>query len=399
MSKSVVVISSYVDSTIREYQPDVKFHLFKTLDELDEYVETTPMRADELFLTKEVFPNVNTSLNYFMQLLENPFLRVDKITYITEIGSPEIASVNYIIDQKKYDNWEIVEGYLTREYVSGIINGNLRNEVLNPKRKAVYRVPRETFLKERLKNKDSLEEEYEDDEKQLRGIPDMDLPDNRLSDSSNACEIYKIVGADNAERTMFAFLAAQYLSFSGKTLILERDVEYHRLTEFVTKSGIPNVLLLEVADLLTNPTQVIEKIRTSSAKLIVMGAIQKVMYRYDFVLSILYNNLMSDVRYLVQEMNFEEAPSTEKFTAVFPATMIGILTLANSIDISTVPNAHFVGIDMCQLPALLINNSKAVATILDDVLETQNLDVQLIAINSLRIGGDSTYDLRSLLAR
>lgn len=397
MSKSVIVISSYVDSTIREYQVDVRFHLFKTLDELDQYVEQTPLRADELFVTKEVFPNVNTSLNYFMQLLENPFLKVDKITYITEVNSPEIASVNYIIDQKKYENWEIVEGHLTREYVSGIINGNLRNEVLNPKRKAVYRIPRETYLKERLKNRDSLEEEYEDDEKQLRNIPDMELPDSSISDSSNVCEIYKIVGADNDERTMFAFLTAQYLSFSGKTMILERDVDYHRLTEFVTKAELPNVMLVEVAELLSNPVQVIEKIRASSAKLIVVGAIRRVSYKYNFVLSILYNNLMSDVRYLVQEMSFEEAPSTEKYIAVFPSTIIGILNMAENINLTTVHNARFVGMDLHQLPALLINSSKAVSTILEDILEVQNISVQLIAVNSLKIGGDSTYDLRSII--
>lgn len=397
MAKTIIVVSSYVDSTIREYQVDVHFHLFKTLDELDQYVEETPLRADELFVTKEVFPNVNTSLNYFMQLLENPFLKVDKITYITEVNSPEIASVNYIIDQKKYEGWEIVEGHLTREYVSGIINGNLRNEILNPKRKAVYRVPKETYLKERLKNRDSLEEEYEDDEKQLRGIPDMELPSTTISDSSNVCEIYKIVGADNNERTMFAFLTAQYLSFSGKTLILERDAEYHRLTEFVTKAELPNIMLVEVADLLTNPVSVIEKIRSSSAKLIVVGAIRRVHYKYSFILSILYNNLMSDVRFLVQEMSFEEAPSTEPYIAVFPATMIGVLNMAENIDLTTIHNAKFVGMDLQQLPELLINSSKTVSIILDDLLERQGIEVQLIAVTSLRIGGESSYDLRSIL--
>lgn len=397
MSKSVIIISSYVDSTIREYQVDVNFHLFKTLDELDNYVESTPLRAQELFVTKEVFPNVNTSLNYFTQMLENPFLRVDKITYITEVGSPEIASIDYIIDQKKYDNWEVIEGHLTREYVSGIVNGNLRNEVLNPKRKAVYRVPRETYLKERLRNKDSLEEEYIDDEKKLADIPSMDLPTANIGERANICEIYKVVGSPSDERTMFAFLTAQYLSFSGKTLILESDIQYHRLTEFVTKAELKNVMLVEVAELLTNPVRTIERIRASASKLIVVGAIQKVQYKYDFILSILYNNLMADVRYLVQEMGFDEAPTTEDYIAVFPATVIGILELAENIDITTMKHARFVGMDINQLPALLVNNSKAVSIMLSDVLEVQDIDVQLIAVKSLQIGGDSTYDLRSII--
>lgn len=397
MAKTIVIVSSLVDSTIREYQVDVTFHLFKTLDELDAYVETSPLRASELFLTKEVLPNVNTSLNYFTQMLENPFLKVDKITYITEVDSPEIASVNYIIDQKKYNNWEIIEGHLTREYIAGIINGNLRNEILNPKRRAVYRVPRETFLKERLKNKDSLEEEYIDDEKQLRGIPDITQVSDTVTESSRICEIHDVVGADCDERTAFAFLLSQYLSFSGKTLILERDVRYHRLTEFVTKSGIDNVMLVEVSELLKNPVKVIERIRASSAKLIVVGAIEYVEYNYSFILSILYNNLLGDIRYMVQEMDYAEAPTTEHYICAFPATIIGILSMCDNVDPSTVGNAQFVGIDINQLPTLLVENSQSVRLIMEDVLERTNIPVQLIRIRSLKIGGDSSYDLRSII--
>ena len=397
MTKNVIVVSSYVDSTIREYQVDVKFHLFKTLTELDEYVQSTPLRAQELFLTKEVLPNINTSRNKFTQMLENPFLKVDHITYITEIASPEVVSVEYIIDQKKYDNWEVIEGHLTREYVSGIVNGNLRNEVLNPKRKAVYRVPKETYLRERMRSHDSLEEDYVDDEKALAGIPSVTPPTDTKSDRDNVCEIYKIVGADNQERTCFAFLTAQYLSFSGKTLILESDVEYHRLTEFVTKSGLKGIMLVEVDDLLNQPLQVLERIRASSAKLVVVGAISRVEYKYNFVLSILYNNLMTDIRYLVQEMAFEEAPTTEEYIAVFPSTMVGILQMADNINVSTVQNARFVGMDFCQLKELLIDSSETVETILKDVLELAEISVQLVAINSLKIGGDSTYDLRSII--
>ena len=397
MAKTIVIVSSLVDSTIREYQADVTFHLFKTLDELDAYVETSPLRASELFLTKEVLPNVNTSLNYFTQMLENPFLKVDKITYITEVDSPEIASVNYIIEQKKYNNWEIVEGHLTREYVAGIINGNLRNEVLNPKRKAVYRMPRETYLKERLKNRDYLEEEYLDDEKQLRGIPDITQVSDTVTDSSRICEIHNVVGNDCDERTAFAFLLAQYMSFSGKTLILERDVRYHRLTEFVTKSGVEGIMLVEVSELLENPVKVIERIRASSSKLIVVGSIEYVEYTYSFILSILYNNLLRDIRYLVQEMDYAEAPTTEHYICAFPATIIGILSMCDGIDPATLNNAQFVGIDMNQLPALLIGNSQAVKLVMEDVLERPNLPVQLIRIQSLKIGGDSKYDLRSII--
>ena len=397
MSKSVIVVSSYVDSTIREYQIDVDFHLFKTLDELDSYIEFTPIRADEIFITHEVMPNINTALNYFIQMLDNPFLRVEHVVYITEPASPEIASVNYIIEQKKYTNWEIIEGHLTREYVASVVNGTLRNEVMNPRRKAVYRVPKEVYLKERMRKNDSLDEDYTDDERNLADIPNMSIPEEEIRDYTQACEIYKVVGDDSDERTVFAFLTAQYLAFSGKTLILERDVSFHRLTEFATKTQTPNTMFVEVKELLANTAQTIERIRQSTCSLIVVGAIERVEYRYSFILSILYNNLVSDVKYLVQELDFVEAPMTERYTAVFPATVIGILRMVDRVDVTTIHNAHFVGIAINTIPALLVNNSEAAATIIKDVLELSSVDVQLISVNSLKIGGDSTYDLRSII--
>ena len=397
MSKSIIVVSSFVDSTIKEYQVDATFHLFKTLDELDTYVEMTPLRADELFLTKEVLPNVNTSLNYFTMMLENPFLHVDKITYITEVDSPEIASVNYIIEVKKYTNWEIVEGHLTREYVAGIVNGVLRNEIINPKRKAVYRVPRETYLKERLKNKDSLEEEYEDDDHALTGIPDVKVPEETIADKKSVCDIVKVVGNDCDERTVFAYLLAQYLSLSGKTLILESDVDYHRLTEYVTKSKPKSMSLYEVKDLLADPAKTLELIRNSSAKLIVIGCIDRVDYTYAFILNLLYNNLMSNFRYIVSEFSFNEAPMTESYIAVFPANMLGILKMTEELNLTTVKRATFVGVDINQLPELVIDNTEIVQSVMRDVLELDDVTVQLINVQSLEIGGDSLYDLRSIL--
>lgn len=397
MSKTVVVVSSYVDSTIKEYNIDTKFHLFRTLDELDGYVEMTPLRADEIFLTREVFPNVNTSLNYFASMLENPFLHIDKVTYITDVGSQEIASINYIIEAKKYKNWEIVEGHLTREFVAGIINGTGRTEVMNPKRKAVYRQPKEVYLRERLKNKDSLDEEYKDDNKELSGIPDVRFPEESYAEKDAICEIIKVVGDDCDERTVFAFLLAQYVAFSGKTLILESDKVYHKLTEYATKASPDFMDIVEISELISSPAETIQRIRSSTAKLVCVGCIEQVDYTYSFILNLLYNNLISDVRYIVSEMSFDECPSTEKYILTFPASVIGVLKMTERLDISTLHNATLVGVDINQLPEIVIDNTQIVQTILQDVLELGNLNVQLVNVQSLKIGGNSTYDLRSIL--
>ena len=89
--KSIIVISELVDSTIREYQPDVEFLIFRSIEELSEYIQTTPIRADCLYFTRDTIPDsaLNTNLTFLMSMLDNPFLGVNNIYYLTEDGSPE----------------------------------------------------------------------------------------------------------------------------------------------------------------------------------------------------------------------------------------------------------------------------------------------------------------------
>lgn len=79
MAKYMVVVSSYIDATIKEQQKDITFYLFKTLEELDEYIQKTPIRADTLFFSRDAIPLANTSLNYLVAILERVFFKVDPI--------------------------------------------------------------------------------------------------------------------------------------------------------------------------------------------------------------------------------------------------------------------------------------------------------------------------------
>lgn len=398
MSKTIVVISSLIDSTIREYQTDVNFILFNTIDDLDKYIKTTPLRADSLFFTRDTIPYENTSLNYFATMLENPFLAVDKIIYITEKNSKELASVRYITTVKGFANWEIIEGFLTRQYVSGIINGTLRTDTMSARRKAVYRVPREAYINNRIKSTDSLESSYIDDEKYFQNIPDetptVETPPERESD----CEIIHVVGDDCDERTIFAFLIAQYLSFRGKTLIIERDIEYHLLSEYVTKSKV-DAYILEMEDVLQNPTKAIENIKRSSSQLICVVSTSRIRYSYAFIVNVLYNNLVSSVHYLVREDTFEEVPNTSPYVVAVPTTLPGILQACERIDPVFAHYANFVGINLKSLPEIRLNNSKAMGTIISDILGVEKVNSIILNVSTLKIGGESGYDLGSILRK
>lgn len=396
MSKNIVVISALVDATIRDGQFDTTFILKRSLEDLAEHVETTPIRADYLYFTQETIPHTNTSLNYLVSLLENPFLKVDKVCYITTKGAREIPSVEYIIAEKNLTNWEIITGHLTREYVAGIITGSLREDTYNKKRKALYRVPRAAYLQDRIKNREDLEEEYIDDEKLLQDVPPVAVPEPSISESSEPASIIHVAGLPSDERTVMAFLLAQYMSLNGKTLIIDKDCDYHLLSEFVTKSGV-RCKQITVTEFLEDPVKALDSIIRSEEKLVCITALERINYSYAFLCNVLYNNLSSKIRYFIREDDFNEAPVTMPYIVTLPASITGILQTCESLDANYTNLQRFVGINLGSIPEMRILNSKTMATILSDVLETEVKDPVIFNVKSLRIGGDDGYDLRSII--
>lgn len=397
VNKTVVVISTLVDSTVREYQPDVDFILFHNLNELGEYIQTTPIRAETLYMTKDVFPlsAVNSNLTYLLGLLDNPFLGVNRVVYITEKDSQELVSVNFILEEKNIDNWSIMTGAMNREYVTSVINGTMDLDDWEPTRRAVYRTTKEAYFREKREEKQSLQEHYEPDDEYLSGIPDIDEVIEHVPDREAPCEVKHIVGIDCLERTSLVFLLAQYLSLSGKTVIVERDCEYHTMTELVTKSEVDCDLFL-VEDLLRDPIKVLENIRRSQKHLIVVGSIERITYNYTFLVNVIVNNLMSDISYFLEEDTFNEVPEDIPYTIAIPSTCIGVFQTTELIDRNYISKACFVGVNLNSLPEISIRGSETLTLILQDVLDTTELSATVINITSLHLRGD-TYDLNSII--
>lgn len=396
MARTIIVVSALVDATIREGQADTTFILKHTMEELAEHIESTPVRADYLYFTQETIPHTNTTLNYLISMLENPFLKVDKVCYVTEKGAKELPSIHYIVEEKGFDNWEIVEGYLTREYVTGVITGAMRTDSFNKRRKALYRVPRAAYLQDRIKNRDSLEEPYEDVERMLKEVPPVEVPEPTISDSEEIAPIVHIAGLDTEERTALVFLLAQYLSLEGKTLIIDKDSAYHTLSEFVTKSGV-ECKQITVTEFLDDPERALEIIKTCSEKLICITAVERVSYSYAFLCNVLYSNLSTKISYFVREDDFDEAPLTMPYIVCVPSSVLGILKTCEQVDSNYVKLMHFVGVNLQSLPETRILNGNTMATIISDVLETDIDETVILNIRSLKIGGESGYDLRSII--
>lgn len=397
MARTIIVISALVDATIRDGQSDTTFILKRTMEELAEHIETTPIRADYLYFTQETIPRTNTTLNYLINMLENPFLRVDKVCYITERGAKELPSIHYIIAEKGFTNWEVVEGYLTREYVTGVITGALRNDTFNKKRLALYRVPRSAYLQDRIKNRNALEQAYLDDEHLLKDVPAVEVPEPSISETEEVAPIIHVAGLETNERTALAFLLAQYLSLEGKTLIIDKDTEYHTLSEMVTKSGVA-CRNITVTEFFNNPAQTLELIKTCPERLVCITALERINYSYAFLCNVLYNSLSTKISFFVREDDLSEAPLTVHYIVAVPASVIGILKTSEQLDDNYVHLMRFVGVNLWDLPETKILNGNTMTIMLSDLLETKVYDTPILNIRSLKIGGEDGYDLRSIIA-
>lgn len=397
-SKTIIVISGLVDSTIREYQPDMDFKIFKSIDSLANYLKQSPIRANILFFTKDVLGGVNAGFSALRNIVENDdFLGVDRVVYITDEQAEELDNLNYLIDEYHLENWEIIKGSMSRAFITEVINGTFRDDKFDVKRKAVYRRPRADYIKQQLRNKDSLEEEYADDDNDLADIPDVDIPETPIIESPKILKRTYIAGNNCRERTAFALLAAQYMSMTEKVIIIESDPEYHLLTEFVTKASIP-CSVITITDIYEDSSMAIENIKKAENNLVVIECIDRIPFCYEYITQLLYYNLLSDFPNMIVETEIEDIPEMAKAVVVLPSTITGCLSTADKVDKSMVPNCRFVGVSLQDLPETHVDSGVVLSSICNDILSTNSIICPVITMTSLRLNGQA-YDLGTLLCK
>ncbi len=396
--KCYIIISGKVDATIREYQTDVDFKIFHTIDELRDYVEKDPIRAQILFFTEDIVGNSNTAFSVLSGLVEgNDYLQVDRTIYICDADSVTLRSIEYLIEEKELTTWEVIKGPVTRAFIQEVINGTYRDDSYEAKRKVVVRRPRSDYVKQQLKNHDTLGETYLDDENDLSEIPDEELPSTVIKDSYSSLEYLYIASIPSRERTAFALLAAQYISKSHRVLILESDPEYHTLTEFVTKAKI-EASTVTVSDIYEDAYQTVENIRNAPGNLVIVECIDRVDFDYKYLSALLYYNLEKDFDYFVVESDVENVPEATNLTVVFPSTITGLLQVIETVDKSRLPYCDFVGVDLCDLPETHVSSGVVMSKILCDLMTEQNIVCPVIRVTSLRLDG-SAYDFGLMLGR
>lgn len=395
--RTLIVVSGMVDATIGEYQPDVNFKIFTNLDELNSYLDHNPIRAVTMFITQDIVSAAPTASFSFIKdmMLYNDYLVVDKFVYITSTDGPEIKAFTYLKEEFNLDEWELVTGDLTHLFVQEIINGTYGKDEQSVKRKVVVRRPRADYVADKMKHIESLQESYPDDENDLGGIPDEELPEPEIEVKDRSLHRLYISGLRTRARTAFSVLAAQYLALSAKVILVESDSEYHLLTEYITKADIP-CTRLTMSALYQNPKLTIENIRNAETNLVVITCIDRIDFDYNYITTLLYYNLTSDLDYMIIEADIDEVPYAVNFTCVVESTITGILETGEQIDKSAVKFAKFVGVDTGELPETHVSSGTVMSAILCDILTADNIVCPVLRISSLRLG-DTVYDLAAVI--
>lgn len=394
--KTEIIVSSIVDATVKESQPDVDFKMFRQLEQLGAYLETDAIRASTMFITSDVIVQPNSSFSYIIDILENnKFLKVDRVIYITEEKAPEVKVLRYLLDRYGIENWEVLEGPMTRAYVSSVIGGTLQKDKFISKRKAVIRIPRRDYLKQQMRNKESLDEEYEDDDADLMDIEDVPVPEEKVLISESHMQKRYIAGKAGEERTAFALLAAQYLSMGGKTILLENDPEFHSTTEFVTKSEV-DALLIPLDRLMADTNAALQEVKETEKKLIVFICINRIEFSYKFICDLVFYNLRDSADYMIIESDLDEVPKNTDVTVVLPNTVIGCLKTCENIDIASLSFYRFVAVSFHQIQEVHIESGAVMSKLLQDLLSDTRIECPVVTVTSLRISA-SPYDLGKIL--
>ena len=398
VNKTIIIISTMVDATIKEYQPDVDFKMFRSVEGLEQHLLNNPIRADILFLTKDAVSSPTATFSFLMTMLrDNNYIKVDRVIYVTENNSPELEPLNYLITDNDLDTWEIIQGGMNRSFIQEVINGTFREDSFNVNRKVVVRKPRADYVKQQLKHMDSLNEDYVDDDHELMDIEDEDIPVIDVEIRQHHLERVYISGIKSKERTAFSLLVAQYLSRNSKVLILESDPDYHLVTEYITKSEIP-CTQITVTDIYDDLPKALDNIRKAESPLVAVTCIDRIPFSYKFLSMLLYYNLMDDFDYIICESDIEDIPHATPMSIVIPSTIPDVLAAGELIDKAEIPYCRFVGVDMQDLPEVHVSSGLVLSTILNDILTDTSILCPVISITSLRLDG-TIYDLGSILGR
>lgn len=398
--EKMFVVSEILDESIKSQTAVFDVRLFKSFVEFESYVEGTPIIINTLVVTSRELPFNNSNMTRLSNVVGSPFLRIDgQVIYVID-KSFDKKVVNKFFDSNNLGVEVIVyQNDLSLRYVTDIVTGEARDVQENKTYDVVYRVRASEYMKQQSTlSYDTLDKDYITDEDDMVGVPEEEIPEDVIPEATKDLEIKYICGEDREERTAMVFLLSQYLSLSSKTIIIEHDRKYHRLTEFYTKSQLDG-LFITVMEIYQNVEEVINRIKNTNKRLIVIGTIERVKYDYNFLFTLLYNNLRGYVDYMIMECDYHELPYNVNVVYVTSNIVPEIIKMATSIKQVVIPEkTKFIGMQMNTLNPCYVNTLEMLS-IISAILQKNGLDGQVLYSGGIKLKEDTViYDIFSIIS-
>lgn len=394
------IVASNLDESIKQQTVVFDVTLFKTFVDLEKYINNTPCVVNTIVVSEADLSFNNVNMSRLINMLSSPFLKLEgKFVYLISEETNK-DDVDGFIESNEIDRWKIYQGDLSVRFITSIVSGEGRDTEIPEVEIYTYRMRASEYVKYKQQERyEDNQKPYYTDEDILSGIPDVDIPEEVIPSMDLKHKVYYVVGEYGLERTVFSFVLAQYLSLSEKTLIMESDVAFHTLSDMATKSGV-KCKFIKIEDLYENPRKVINTIRETTAKLIVIIAVERIKYDYDFLLNLVISNTSGFVLNYIKECDYNDVPYGRTYTIVCRNTVPDVLRCVSSLRYDVSPlDAIFVGMQINEIGDVSITSSEMQA-IVNTLLGKDNLTAQVVRAKGVKLKGEGIiYDVLSLVGR
>lgn len=398
--EKMFVVAGNVDDSIKSATPVYDISIFPHFLAFEEYINTTPIVLGSIVISERELPFTNTNMAKLLDLLSAPFLKLTgQCIYLIgqETSKDMVAS---FLEDNQITTVVCYQGDLSARFVMEIISGAGRLADESETEIITYRMRASDYaVAQSIKKYESDDDGYITDEEALSVIPTMEEPEVQVPSVDILTSTFYVVGKQSLERTLFTFIEAQYLSLTGKTLIVESDVKYHRLTDMAMKSSIA-FAYYDIEDLMCNPSAAIADIKNSANNLIIIGCKNRFNYDYNFIMDILFSNLTGWIDYFIKECDYTQTPYGQYYSIVCADTVPDILECCNSLAYDIDPSrVMMIGVRTSAKTSLNCS-SREMTDICRLVLDKPNLRAEVVEANGIELRGDEVvYDVFSVIGR
>lgn len=391
------IVSNIIDDSIKSAIVMYDITIFPTFEALEKYISEYPVVVNTIIVPEMDLSFTSNNMQRLRDIIEAPFAKITgKVFYLIPKNIKEDVVKSFLEDYG-LENVIVYQSDITAEYITDIAAGIARDSYESDTEIVTYRVRAKEYHAEVLaKRYETDDAHYISDEEELAGIPDIQEPFQQIPSVEREAEIKYFIGERGIDRTLFAWLSAQYLKINARVLIIENDWEFHRMTDMVLKSSV-ECLFLTIEDFMKNPKEYMDKMRTTPHTLTVIGTKERGYFDYDFFMDILISNMRGDYDYIIREGGFSDTPFAYKYTIVSGSTIPEVLSTVSKLDYELDESrVSWVALQSRELGNLAIDSVR-LRDLLAVTTGKENINAEVFRVEGINFSGGTCYDFRSIV--